>query len=734
MKLLDNDVATPKMTQKPSLVEFPSMRAPAQQTGHPSALLSRLRAELSERWQRGDPVRVEDYLERHPELVSEPEALVGLIYAEVLLRLESGETPTLDEYLQRFPEHADSLRQCWAIHRLIVDPQPVSLATVSEDATAAPGPAAARTRAIPPLSQPGYEVLEELGKGGMGIVFKARQVAFNRLVAVKMIRSWSLASGEERLRFGTEAEALGRLDHPHIVRVFAFGEEQDCPFFVMEYLPGGSLSRLLRGGTLPIRRAAEVVRQVALGVQAAHDQDILHRDLKPGNVLLDSQGNARVADFGLAKLLDSDGAQTVSAAVMGTPSYMAPEQAAGRTRAIGRAADVWALGVILYECLTGKLPFSGATRQETLRLVQLAQPLPPRRLRAEVPAELEAICLKCLYKEPDQRYPSAAALADDLRAWLEGRTPSVCACNSLPAWLRRHPRSLLVSIACLGALLVGLFLPRRAAPEAQDETQPRVLIGEKDLPDWWLSMRDSAPRFRLGREHARLSRRRKDGFASLTGGGTEPILIDLNRRIPWERYRIHLQIRHENSDPLGAVGLYFGASAYSSATGTLHRCLLISFNDATNDNQFMAPIPAVAKQPPAAGNCLRGRLYYTGELGNGRMLNYTVSPFFSPALVKVGRQWRTLDVEVSPPDIRVLWEKNTLAGKFNMARIDKAVQASLRLLKEKYPNHQGIQGLPTSFDLRGAVGLYLFWGSASFRQARIEPLDDRGQNEERQAR
>jgi serine/threonine protein kinase len=217
----------------------------------------------------------------------------------------------------------------------------------------------------------------------MGVVFKARQIAFDRLVAVKMIRSLAIAGPDELARFRTEALAVGRLDHPHVVRVFASGEHGDCPFFAMEYLPGGSLLGLLRQGSLEVRRAAELVRQVALGVQAAHQAGILHRDLKPGNVLLDAQGNARVADFGLAKLLDSDSAQTVSAMVLGTPAYMAREQAAGRVREIGPAVDVWALGVILYECLTGKLPFQGASRQETLRLVQTARPGPGHRGKAD---------------------------------------------------------------------------------------------------------------------------------------------------------------------------------------------------------------------------------------------------------------------------------------------------------------------------------------------------------------
>jgi serine/threonine protein kinase len=345
----------------------------------------------------------------------------------------------------------------------------------------------------------------------MGVVFKARQVAFDRIVAIKMVRGLVLAEHRDLGRFHTEALAVGRLDHPNVGRVFAFNEDPCCPFLVMEYLAGGSLARRLRAGTMDIRQAVRWAHQAARGVQAAHFAGILHRDLKPGKILLDATENARVTDFGLAKLLDGESGQTVSESVIGTPAYMSPEQAGGRTREIGPLTDVWALGAILYTCLTGHPPFEGATREETLRRVQMAEPLPPRQLRPEVPVALEAIALKCLRKEPDHRYASAGDLADDLQAWLEGRRPKAFAAQAIRRRVARHGALVLCGLVALAAVLSALpFKLAPAVPESRErQAGKRVLIGDQGLPAW--------SNFRLGGKRALLAAGR-GGSCNLQSG------------------------------------------------------------------------------------------------------------------------------------------------------------------------------------------------------------------------
>jgi serine/threonine-protein kinase len=254
----------------------------------------------------------------------------------------------------------------------------------------------------------------------MGIVYKALHVGLNRLVALKFIRSGAEATAEEVARFRTEAEAVARLQHPNIVQVHAVGECNGSSYQVLEFVAGGSLKARLDGAPVPPRRAAELLLQLARAVNYAHQRAIVHRDLKPANVLLTSEGVPKVSDFGLAKRLDADLGQTRSGALLGTPSYMAPEQAEGRCGAVGPATDVHALGAILYELLTGRPPFQAAAAVDTLEQVRWQEPVRPRSLQRHVPRDLESICLKCLEKAPGHRYGSAGALAEDLERFLQG--------------------------------------------------------------------------------------------------------------------------------------------------------------------------------------------------------------------------------------------------------------------------------------------------------------------------
>ncbi len=331
-------------------------------------------------------------------------------------------------------------------------PPPHAITTVSEATgpytpavSSAAGPPPSRNAQEPRQPVPvvrGYEILGVLGKGGMGIVYKARQVKADRIVALKMILIGGQAAPHDLARFQTESESIASLQHPHIVQVYEVGDYEGLPFFSLEYCPGGSLKQKLGGTPLPPRDGATLVAQLARAIQAIHKRGIIHRDLKPANVLLGEGGFWKVADFGLAKKL-AEVSETMTGAVIGTPSYMAPEQAAGRIHDLGPRTDVYGLGAILYEVLTGRPPFNSPSLVETLEQVRFQEPVLPRRLQPTVPRDLEMVCLKCLEKEPTKRYGSAGALADDLERFsndepILARPPALIARFWL--WCRRPMR------------------------------------------------------------------------------------------------------------------------------------------------------------------------------------------------------------------------------------------------------------------------------------------------------
>lgn len=323
------------------------------------------------------------------------------------------------------------------------------------------GSAARSAAASPPRPQvEGYTILSELGRGGMGVVYKARQKKLNRIVALKMVLAGAHAGQDQLARFYTEAEAVAHLQQPHIVQIYEVGEHAGLPYFSLEYVDGGSLSDRIDGQPQPVDESARMVQLLSRAIGYAHEQGIVHRDLKPANVLLTKAGDPKVTDFGLAKRLESDASQTKSGTLMGTPNYMAPEQARGLVHEVGPLADVYALGVILYEMLTGRTPFLGSSILDTLQQVRSQEPVPPSRLQPKVPRDLETVCLKCLEKEPAKRYETAIALADDLQRYLAGEP--ILARPAGPVergwrWCRRNQRVAALS-AAVGLLLLSLAI------------------------------------------------------------------------------------------------------------------------------------------------------------------------------------------------------------------------------------------------------------------------------------
>jgi serine/threonine-protein kinase len=427
-------------------------------------------------WKDGRRPRIEDFLGRWdgPERSA---LLRELLALDAYYRRAAGEACRPEDYQTRFPE---------------LDPKGLAdaVAGLTFVLPAAAAPAAAQTVS-------GYELLEELGRGAMGVVYKARQRGLNRTVALKMVLAGAHAAAQQRARFLVEAEMIARLDHPHIVNVHEFGEQGGVPFLALEYVAGGTLADLLGGRPWPAQQAAALVEKLARAVEHAHRHGVLHRDLKPANILLQApEGQAtirdlqsvvpKISDFGLAKPLTGTARLTASDAILGTPAYMAPEQAGGAAHA-GAAADVYALGVILYEMLAGRVPFLGATPLETLRLAAEQEPPPLAHVRPPVPRDLARICHKCLEKAPARRYASAGELADDLRRYVDGepvRVRPVGPAERAWKWARRRPALaglLGVSAAALLALLIGGAVYNVRLEAALKETQAERSRAEENL-------------------------------------------------------------------------------------------------------------------------------------------------------------------------------------------------------------------------------------------------------------
>src|SRR5262245_5141440 len=325
-----------------------------------------------------------------------------------------------------------------------------------------------------------YELLEEVGRGGQGVVYRARQKSLNRTVALKVISVGRSASQAHLKRFRLEAEAAASLEHPGIVPIHEVGERDGSCYFSMGFVEGGQLDQVIKREPMSIRHAAELIAKVARTVHYAHEHGILHRDIKPGNILLDADGEPHLTDFGLARLVETESTMTRTMEVLGTHSYMAPEQAVGNNAAVSSVTDVYGLGAVLYQLLTGQPPFAGGTTYETIKLLLDTEPRPPRLLNPKVDRDLSTICLKCLEKDSKRRYSSALALAEDLERWLKHEPIAARRVGPLVRgrkWVRRNP-----SIAVMAAMLVALAMSLGVIIWKSDFSRQPVTTGIAVLP------------------------------------------------------------------------------------------------------------------------------------------------------------------------------------------------------------------------------------------------------------
>jgi len=551
---------------------------------------------------------------------------------------------------------------------------------------------------------PDHEVLAAIGAGGFGIVYKAHDCKLNRLVAIKVLRGGALNSTAIE-RFRQEAQAMAQLDHPHIVPVFARGECRSEPYFTMQFMAGGSLAEHKDEFLQDPRRAVEVLRRVARAVQYLHERNILHRDLKLKNILFAEDGEPHVSDFGLAKLLDNDVELTTSGEMLGTMPYMAPEQLRGRAAELGPRADIWALGVMLYELLSGRRPFTGESR-DSLRQNILTQELPPLGLTQGQP--LEPVVSKCLAKDPRERFASAGELADELERWLNGaplHTQPRSWWQRARSDIRRRPR-VAIGVAGLVAAALSLLViryvndPQRTVEAIQQDVRAgrtAALLDETHSPRWqrWRIV-PGALMTPAGPDAARAFHTQNLTILELLPGTGNA------------SYRFAAEVRHDQGDLVSSVGLVIGLHSHTHNEETVTQFVTLSFNDlewlTAKDN----PAPLLywvarskKQHDPLASDIHDARLLW--------------GPVFAPSEKRHGTgRWRALEVSVRPERVSIGFNGRTI-GELSRAQIEQ----KLDLSRQDVPKFQDVA---VAFQPTAGLGLFINQGEAAFRNVRLEPV------------
>jgi serine/threonine-protein kinase len=544
----------------------------------------------------------------------------------------------------------------------------------------------------------------------MGVVYQAVQTGTGRTVAIKYLHGGGSLDPALRSRFAGEAHALARIDHPNIVRVYD-ADEDDAgrPYFAMEFVPGGSIGRLIRSSPVDPREAARIVAAVASAVEAAHRVHVLHRDVKPGNVLLAADGTPKITDFGLAKLGDRDDGLTVSGAVMGTPSYMAPEQAAGHRLDFDPRIDVYGLGATLYELLTGKPPYKGPTNAATLKLVEKANLVPPTTHRPGLPRDLEAICLKCLARDPLDRYPTAQEVADDLNRYLDGQ-PTYA--RPATPWQKIHRRlrrhrvafAILTLLALVGAGMAVAARerdPRRQLERALDRGDKVTLVGASGLPRHhrW-EMDEVALTLPTAAGGAA-------GFQSQTRSQLE--LIHDSRT---DRYRFTAELRHlSGGDADSRVGVYLGPTNGSGPHGMrISRWYGFEYTE--------SPPPAMRRPGLTGYDLVTLHMRERSETSNAAL-----GVFEFPPVRFVPTPWRKIVIDVTPDALAVYWRQDdgTLAEAYR--RIAGAPDPAAEALRFQFDPARDPRGLVIpDWVPRGPLGIYVVNAGVAFKNVTLEPL------------
>lgn len=571
-----------------------------------------------------------------------------------------------------------------------------------------------------------YELREELGRGGMGVVFRAIQAVAGREVAVKVLLGGVAGEALHGGRFTAEVSALAQLRHPNIVTVYEVGEVNGSAFFSMEYAPNGTLAARLKSGPLPLTEVAELVGKLAEATEAAHQLGVLHRDIKPGNVLIAADGEPKLSDFGLAKWFHRDEALTASGAAMGTPAYMPPEQARD-AKVVGPTADVYSLGATLYECLTGRPPFRGPDAYVIIQRVLAQEPDAPRSIRADIPADLEAVCLKCLDKDPTKRYASAQALAADLTRWRAGESTIARPLTRTQRVWRRVRRRWKTLAAALflalggGGLAFGLVWmdPQRQVDRAMRSGDRVELIGPTGPPKWsrWVIPGEANAQPNQVFEVA----------------SPDSTVLELAAESPHSHYRITVELRPTASYGENSwSGIYFAHNRpieSASGNGIVERVILVK-----QRRDLMSVTPLVPNGDPVEFQdavIIQQDGKTTIEPAMPRGAHYNADPREHER----DRPWWAFEAEVTPDTIRVKWRDQ--AGTWHPVGVPERngpprVAVPVSELRQDTPHLTelmtlGLPGLTVrrlEYQPQGALGLFVYRARVLFRNFVYEPVHD----------